>query len=155
MLDLNTVDWKTLPFGYYDTDYNVRCYYRDGSTNGKGCGWEAECSSTYPVRGICPEGWHLPANSEWNALFTAVGGRSAADMMLKSTSGWFDSGNGTDAYSFAALPAGYRYVDGSFTDEGEYVASGVLRRRGRQATSRTPWVWASSLVLRSWPTTAS
>ena len=30
MLDLNTVDWKTLPFGYYDTDYNVRCYYRDG-----------------------------------------------------------------------------------------------------------------------------
>ena len=91
------------------------------STNGKGCGWESECSPTYPVRGICPEGWHLPANSEWNALFTAVGGRSAADMMLKSTSGWFDSGNGTDAYSFAALPAGYRYVDGSFTDEGEYV----------------------------------
>ena len=91
------------------------------STNGKGCGWEAECSPTYPVRGICPEGWHLPANSEWNALFTAVGGRSAADMMLKSTSGWFDSGNGTDAYSFAALPVGYRYVDGSFTNEGEYV----------------------------------
>ena len=30
MLDLNTVDWKTLPFGYYDTDYNVRCYCRDG-----------------------------------------------------------------------------------------------------------------------------
>ena len=92
------------------------------STNGKGCGWEAECSSTYPVRGICPEGWHLPANSEWNALFTAVGGRSAADMMLKSTSGWFDSGNGTDAYSFAVLPAGYYWgnvldylYEGSFT----------------------------------------
>ena len=29
-VDLNTVDWKTLPFGYYDTDYNVRCYYRNG-----------------------------------------------------------------------------------------------------------------------------
>lgn len=23
-------DWKNLPFGYYRTDYNVRCYYRDG-----------------------------------------------------------------------------------------------------------------------------
>lgn len=24
------IDWKKLPFGYYPTDYNVRCYYRDG-----------------------------------------------------------------------------------------------------------------------------
>ncbi len=23
-------DWKNLPFGYVKTDYNVRCYYRDG-----------------------------------------------------------------------------------------------------------------------------
>ncbi|MCQ2055331.1 MAG: branched-chain amino acid aminotransferase [Fibrobacter sp.] len=29
-VDLNNVDWKTLPFGYTDTDYNVRCYYRNG-----------------------------------------------------------------------------------------------------------------------------
>lgn len=24
------LDWATLPFGYVKTDYNVRCYYRDG-----------------------------------------------------------------------------------------------------------------------------
>ena len=24
------IDWGNLPFGYYPTDYNVRCYYRDG-----------------------------------------------------------------------------------------------------------------------------
>lgn len=24
------IDWSHLPFGYYPTDYNVRCYYRDG-----------------------------------------------------------------------------------------------------------------------------
>ena len=29
-VDLNNVDWKTLPFGYTDTDYNVRCFYRNG-----------------------------------------------------------------------------------------------------------------------------
>lgn len=23
-------DWKDLPFGYFKTDYNIRCYYRDG-----------------------------------------------------------------------------------------------------------------------------
>jgi branched-chain amino acid aminotransferase len=24
------IDWGNLPFGYYPTDYNVRCYFRDG-----------------------------------------------------------------------------------------------------------------------------
>ena len=32
------------------------------STNGKGCGLESDCTPTYPVRGICPEGWHLPSS---------------------------------------------------------------------------------------------
>ena len=25
------IDWQSLPFGYMKTDYNVRCYYRDGA----------------------------------------------------------------------------------------------------------------------------
>lgn len=27
---MNNPDWSKLPFGYFPTDYNVRCYYRDG-----------------------------------------------------------------------------------------------------------------------------
>jgi branched-chain amino acid aminotransferase len=27
---MQDTDWGKLPFGYYKTDYNVRCYYRDG-----------------------------------------------------------------------------------------------------------------------------
>lgn len=27
---MKNIDWKNLPFGYVKTDYNVRCYYRDG-----------------------------------------------------------------------------------------------------------------------------
>ncbi len=27
---MQDIDWKKLPFGYFKTDYNVRCYYRDG-----------------------------------------------------------------------------------------------------------------------------
>ncbi|MCK9219366.1 MAG: branched-chain amino acid aminotransferase [Bacteroidales bacterium] len=27
---MNTIDWKNLPFGYFKTDYNVRCYYKNG-----------------------------------------------------------------------------------------------------------------------------
>ncbi len=77
------------------------------SKNGKGCGYGTTCSPTYPVRGICPEGWHLPTNAEFETLFTAVGGSSNAGTKLKSTSGWNED-NGTDDYSFSALPVGYR-----------------------------------------------
>ena len=27
---MKEIDWKNLAFGYMRTDYNVRCYYRDG-----------------------------------------------------------------------------------------------------------------------------
>ncbi|WP_290722559.1 fibrobacter succinogenes major paralogous domain-containing protein [Fibrobacter sp. UBA2449] len=89
------------------------------STNSKGCGYGTTCSPTYPVRGICPEGWHLPTKAEFETLFTAVGGSSTAGKMLKSTNGWNSSGNGTDAYAFSALPAGRRNYDGDFNYEGD------------------------------------
>lgn len=30
MKEIPNLDWASLPFGYVPTDYNVRCYYRDG-----------------------------------------------------------------------------------------------------------------------------
>ena len=75
---------------------------------------------------VCPSGWHLPDTTEWKILITAVGGESTAGRMLKSTSGWDDykgeNVNGTDAYSFAVLPAGYYF--GNVMDyryEGSYT----------------------------------
>ena len=29
---MKNLDWGSLSFGYMKTDYNVRCYYRDGKT---------------------------------------------------------------------------------------------------------------------------
>ena len=89
------------------------------STNGKGCGYGKTCSPTYPVRGICPKGWHLPPySSEFSTLFDAVGGKSTAGTKLKSVSGW-SNGNGTDAYGFSALPAGYRSGSGLFSSSND------------------------------------
>lgn len=65
-------------------------------------------SSTTPtnfVRGICPEGWHLPDTTEWNTLIMAV---CAKGSVLKSQTGWnIDVGNGTDDFGFSVLPGGY------------------------------------------------
>ena len=94
------------------------------STNGKGCGYGTTCSPTYPVRGICPEGWHLPTKAEIETLFTAVGGQSTASKVLKSTSGWRwnnSGGNGSDAFAFSALPAGHRGGSGYYDGEGNGV----------------------------------
>ena len=60
--------------------------------------------------GVCPSGWHLPSDDEWQTLIDFAGGNDAGTK-LKATSGWNDdyrgqSGNGTDEYGFLALPGG-------------------------------------------------
>ena len=79
------------------------------SDNGKGCSStivEKNCVSSYPVRGICPQKWHLPDSSEWNALIKAT---SKGD--LKTRSGWYnEKKNGSDTYGFSGYPVGYWYA---------------------------------------------
>ena len=82
---------------------------------GKGCGFGKTCSPTYPVRGVCPDGWHLPSVAEWNTLKRFVAKSLFGDernfdsvgYALKSTSGWLDNGNGSDSFGFGALPTGF------------------------------------------------
>ena len=77
------------------------------SEDGKGCGFRVNCSPKYPVQGVCPEGWHLPDTTEWQALIKEAGGDSLAKIKLKSTSGWEGyKVEGTDDLGFTALPAG-------------------------------------------------
>ena len=64
-------------------------------------------------RGICPEGWHIPAPREYMHLkgfadtvanFSAQPAKAA--MALASIGKWFD-GKGTDAFGFAAMPTSF------------------------------------------------
>jgi uncharacterized protein (TIGR02145 family) len=67
---------------------------------------------------LCPTGWHVPADAEWNTLrfYIEANGESSTTIAypLKSTSGWPDNGNGTDIYGFTALPGGSRYYSAGF-----------------------------------------
>jgi len=75
------------------------------------------CPVQLPHKGICPSGWHLPSDAEWQTLIDFAGGSSTAGRKLKATSGWnYDgvSGNGTDEHGFSALPGGSGLSDGSF-----------------------------------------
>jgi len=76
---------------------------------------------------VCPDGWHLPSREEWDALAIAAGragpyGTEGTDAVrLKSRSGWYNDGNGTDDFGFSALPGGQRNaIAGNviYTEEG-------------------------------------
>ena len=63
------------------------------------------------ARGLCPSGWHVPTDGEWTDLedyITSQGFDGTVGTALKSTTGWWDNGNGTDDFGFSALPGGYR-----------------------------------------------
>jgi uncharacterized protein (TIGR02145 family) len=69
---------------------------------------------------ICPNGWHLPSNWEWQTLVDFAGGKEAGKN-LKAKSGW-NKGNGTDKFGFAALPGGEAPLDeseGAFSNIGK------------------------------------
>jgi uncharacterized protein (TIGR02145 family) len=80
-----------------DTSYNSRL-------------WQGSDSAQH--QGVCPNGWHIPTDTEWGVLIAKVGGDSAR-IRLSSTSGW-DSANGTDQYGFRVLPAGFCDLSGVF-----------------------------------------
>ena len=120
------------------TDYvNPYCYYpnnQSANTHSYGLlyNWTAAMNSTSAsssnpsgVQGICPTGWHLPSEAEWNILsnylHTAEGAvcggfNDNVAKALVSTTGWVSStepcavGNepwDNNASGFSAMPSGY------------------------------------------------
>ena len=112
----------------------------DSSAVGCGCNYDYKnCSPSYPVRGICPEGWYLPDTVDWKTLFDAVGGVATAGKMLKSVKGWVSEWNGSndgvkgkDAFSFSVLPAGKKFNrEDDFNYEGVTGVFWSSSHRGR------------------------
>jgi uncharacterized protein (TIGR02145 family) len=68
-------------------------------------------SETEGVQGICPSGWHIPTDAEWDILANAVGGQYVAGGAMKEAglSHWIDPNYGaTNSSGFTGLPGGYR-----------------------------------------------
>jgi uncharacterized protein (TIGR02145 family) len=85
----------------------------------------AQCTDLIAaVKDVCPVGWHIPSNEDWNKLIAAVGGSSLAGIRLKAISGWSGDGaydgNGKDMYGFAALPGGSGFIDSYHSNAGDF-----------------------------------
>ena len=82
----------------------------------------AKATDNYKIYGVlynysaanasCPEGWHIPNDSEWERLATILGGKEVAGGKMKETgtAHWSSPNEGaTNSSGFTALPGGYLY----------------------------------------------
>lgn len=116
---------------------NSWCYDNDESnctTYGRLYTWTAalDISSSYQEKaydtsdgeqGICPEGWHLPNETDWETLLTYVeenNGNENVGTSLKAATNWrgFNGvSSGSDKFGFSALPGGYMDTQSNFDYE--------------------------------------
>jgi len=105
--------WSSLTTGAW-------CYYggktETGAKYGKLYNWYA----INDPRGLAPEGWHIPTDSEWATLTTFLGGKIESSAKIKSMRGWSQGGNGSNESGFNALPGGTRSINEAFSFVGDY-----------------------------------
>ena len=94
------------------------CYYENDPKNGETYGKLYNWYAVNDPRGLAPEGWRIPTDTDWMQLRDYLGGEALACKKMKSTSGWANNGNGTNSSGFNGLPGGFRSGYGSFLNRG-------------------------------------
>lgn len=94
------------------------CYYENDTANGNKYGKLYNWYAINDPRGLVPEGWHVPANSDWKILVKNLLGLEVAGEKLKSKTEW-KKFKGTDKIGFNGVPAGCRDSDGKFLNLGK------------------------------------
>ena len=95
------------------------CYYDNDPANGVKYGKLYNWYAVNDRRGLAPNGFHIPSLDEWTILTDYLGGKAIAGTKMKSTSGWYKDGNGTNSSGFSGLPVSNRYLNGTFGDIGQ------------------------------------
>lgn len=62
----------------------------------------------------CPAGFRLPAQADFESLWTAAGADFNAGYLIKTDYGWKGETNGNDTLKFSAMPAGNRFDDETY-----------------------------------------
>ena len=95
-------------------------------------------------RNICPTGWHVPSDPEWETMKTFLGGEAVAGGLVKEagTAHWNAPNTGaTNSTGFTALATGYRNYNGAYLSFGataSYWSS-------TENSVNTNWGWGQGL----------
>jgi len=103
------------------------CYYDNDPSKGSKFGKLYNGYAVIDPRGLAPQGWYIPS-TEFFQLKDTLGGAVVAGSKMKSTSGWKNSGGGTNESRFYAMPAGVRTPIGTFKliDECAYYWGDII-----------------------------
>lgn len=99
------------------------CYYNNnlefGAIYGKMYNWYA----VNDPRGLAPEGWHIPSDSEWDVLINYLGGWQYGGKLKETENNYWNPPNtgATNSSGFNALPGGYRSAGSGFNEIGDIV----------------------------------
>lgn len=99
------------------------CYYKHNAANNATYGKLYNWYTVVDSRNVCPTGWHMPTNEEFQLLINYLGGEKVAAGKMKSTSSLWSAPNiGADNSSgFTALPGG-GIQNGVFGSPAKYCA---------------------------------
>jgi len=96
------------------------CYYNNSINSGQVYGKLYKWYATVDPRNLCPAGWHVPSDAEWNTMIGFIDPLFFPDTIgevqsniaggkLKSVTGWSAPNTAaTNETGFSALPGGYR-----------------------------------------------
>ena len=90
------------------------CTYGNNASNEDLYGSLYNWYAVADFRGLCPMGWHVPEEVEWQSLLASAGGAGVAGEILKSQEFWADGAQGNDAVGFDGRPGGYRRYNGIY-----------------------------------------
>jgi uncharacterized protein (TIGR02145 family) len=113
-------DGNAIPFvsgnkSWMETTNPAYCFYENKVENRHSYGL---LYNFYTIESnkICPFGWHVPTEMDWQELICFVGDEQTAGLYLKSEFLWAENGTGLNSYNFSALPSGGRKYTGVFDD---------------------------------------
>ena len=79
----------------------------------------------FPHQGVCPNGWHVPTDSEWHILIQFTDSLNSGKILKGNDDLWRDN-TGTDYYGFNLLPAGggdhFAFPKIRFVGTGDFVS---------------------------------
>ena len=104
------------------------------------------------VSGICPTGWYLPDDAEWNELTDYLGGMAVAGGKMKEmgTTHWSSPNTGaTNSSGFTGLPGGFRGSDDSFNNIGFYGNFWTASKTDATSSKRRYMTWNSTQVTQN------
>lgn len=102
-VQIGTQCWMQKNLNYVGID--SRCY----ENNNENCDFYGRLYTGW-IRNICPYGWHLPSDEEWQTLVNFLGGSDVSGGKMKeSGTGYWSATNvgATNSSGFTALPGGY------------------------------------------------